>query len=116
MPSKPPMPSKQKPVVIDPERLRSAAGQAVIALKVLAHEARLLLLCQLSQGERSVGELEEQLGILQPTLSQQLGVLRNEGVVTTRRQGKNIYYSVADPAVLEILGLLYRLYCPQGET
>lgn len=53
--------------------------------------------------------------IHQPTLSQQLGVLRTEGVVNTRRQGENIYYSVADPATLEILAVLYRLYCPQGE-
>jgi ArsR family transcriptional regulator len=60
-----------------------------------------------------VGDLEGQLGIRQPTLSQQLGVLRNEGVVATRRQGKNIFYSVADPALLEILAVLYRLYCPK---
>lgn len=59
---------------------------------------------------------ENLLGILQPTLSQQLGVLRGEGIVNTRRQGKNIFYSVADPAALEILALLYRLYCPQGEA
>lgn len=102
-------------VVIDPERLRLAAEQAVGALKVLANPERLLLLCQLSQGEFSVGELEEQLDIHQPTLSQQLGVLRNQGVVATRRDGKNIYYSVADPAVLEILLVLYRLYCPKDE-
>ena len=70
-----------------------------------------MLLCQLSQGEMCVGELEEQLDIHQPTLSQQLGVLRNQGVVGTRREGKNIYYSVADPDVLEILLVLYRLYC-----
>ena len=80
---------------------------------LLANPERLLLLCQLSQGEFSVGELEEQLGIHQPTLSQQLGVLRNQQVVATRRDGKNIYYSVADPAVLEILVVLYRLYCPK---
>lgn len=97
---------------IDPERLRAAAGNAVGALKVLANEDRLLLLCQLSQGEMCVSDLEEALGIRQPTLSQQLGVLRNEGVVETRREGKNIYYSVADPALLEILAVLYRLYCP----
>jgi DNA-binding transcriptional ArsR family regulator len=100
-------------VVIDPARLRGAAGQAVGALKLLANEDRLLLLCQLSQGELCVSDLEEELGIRQPTLSQQLGVLRTEGVVTTRRQGKNIFYSVADPAVLEILTVLYRLYCPK---
>jgi len=60
-----------------------------------------------------VSDLEAQLGIRQPTLSQQLGVLRNEGVVSTRREGKNIYYSVADPALLDILAVLYRLYCPE---
>ena len=96
--------------VIDTETLRSAATQAVAALKLLANEDRLLLLCQLSQGEMCVSELESHLGIRQPTLSQQLGVLRSEGVVSTRRQGKNIYYSVADPAMLEIVAVLYRLY------
>ncbi|CAN7596083.1 ArsR family transcriptional regulator [Acidovorax sp. Leaf76] len=102
-----------KSLTLDPEALRSAAGQAVATLKVLANEDRLLLLCQLSQGEMCVSELEEALGIRQPTLSQQLGVLRTEGVVNTRRQGKNIYYSVADAALLEILAVLYRLYCPK---
>jgi ArsR family transcriptional regulator len=102
-----------KSLVINPEALRGAAGQAVAALKVLANEQRLLLLCQLSQGEMCVSELEEALDIHQPTLSQQLGVLRTEGVVETRREGKNIYYRVADPALLEILAVLYRLYCPK---
>jgi ArsR family transcriptional regulator len=102
-----------KTLVINPQILRGAAGQAVAALKALANEDRLLLLCQLSQGEMCVSELEEALDIHQPTLSQQLGVLRTEGVVETRRQGKNIYYSVADPALLEILAVLYRLYCPK---
>ena len=106
---------KPTPPVLDPQRLRDAAAQAVGVLKALANENRLLLLCQLSQGERSVGELEESLGIRQPTLSQQLGVLRNEGMITPRREGKNIYYSVADPQTLEILALLYRLYCPDGD-
>jgi DNA-binding transcriptional ArsR family regulator len=101
------------PMAIDPDVLRRAAGRAVGTLKVLANEDRLLLLCQLSQGEMCVSDLEQRLGIRQPTLSQQLGVLRNEGVVSTRREGKNIFYSVADPALLEILALLYRLYCPK---
>ena len=99
--------------VIDPEALRGAAGQAVGVLKLLANPERLLLLCQLSQGEMCVSDLEQALDIHQPTLSQQLGVLRNEGVVQTRREGKNIFYSVADPDVLQILALLYRLYCPK---
>ena len=101
--------------VIDPQLLRSSVAQAVGVLKILANEDRLMLLCQLSQGEHCVGELQAELGIGQPTLSQQLGVLRNEGVVNTRRDGKNIYYNVADPRTLEILVLLHRLYCPEGE-
>lgn len=104
---------KVSTLVIDPEALRGAAGQAVAVLKLLANEDRLLLLCQLSQGEMCVSDLESVLGIRQPTLSQQLSVLRTEGVVNTRREGKNIYYSVADAALLEILAVLYRLYCPK---
>jgi DNA-binding transcriptional ArsR family regulator len=101
---------------IDTQALRSAAGQAVGRLKLLANEDRLLLLCQLTQGEQCVSELEERLGIRQPTLSQQLGVLREQGLVNTRRQGKHVYYTVADASVLEILQVLYRLYCPQGDA
>ncbi|MFN3303381.1 MAG: metalloregulator ArsR/SmtB family transcription factor [Roseateles sp.] len=101
--------------VIDPAALRQAAGQAVAvaALKVLANEDRLLLLCQLSQGEMSVGDLEAALDIRQPTLSQQLAVLRAEGVVQTRRDGKRIFYSVADARLLQVLAVLHGLYCPQ---
>ena len=101
---------------IDPQRLRAAAGQAVATLKLLANEDRLLLLCQLAEGELSVGDLEERLGIRQPTLSQQLGVLRTEGMVHTRRDGKRIFYRVADPQVLEVLAVLYRLYCPKDDA
>lgn len=98
---------------IDPERLRQAAGQAVALLKALGNEDRLLLLCQLSQGELSVGDLEAALDIRQPTLSQQLGVLRNEGLVATRRDGKRIFYSLADNNAMQVLGLLYQLFCPK---
>ena len=94
---------KKTSLHIDPEILRKAAGRAVGALKVLANEDRLLLLCQLSQGEMSVSELEEALDIRQPTLSQQLGVLRNEGVVETRRVGSTVYYSVRDPRMSHLL-------------
>jgi ArsR family transcriptional regulator len=105
------MPSPR--TTIDPNLLRKAAGQAVGALKVLANEERLLLLCQLSQGEMCVSELQEALDIHQPTLSQQLGVLRTEGVVNTRRDGRYMYYSVADPTVMQVLKALYRIYCPK---
>ncbi|MBS0307448.1 MAG: helix-turn-helix transcriptional regulator [Proteobacteria bacterium] len=95
------------------DAMRNAAGSAKAVLSALANEDRLLLLCELSQGEKSVGELEEALGIRQPTLSQQLGVLRNEELVQARREGKRIFYSVADRKVLALLNLLYELYCPQ---
>jgi len=97
---------------LDMELMRNAAGQASTLLATLANEDRLLLLCQLSVGEKSVGELEELLDIRQPTLSQQLGVLRNQGLVNTRRDGKRIYYSVADTRAMQVLQLLYKLYCP----
>ena len=100
------------PIVPIP-RMREAAGAATAALRALANEDRLLLLCQLSQGEKSVSELEALLEIRQPTLSQQLGVLRSEGLVSTRREGKRIFYAGADPKVLQVLETLYRLYCPQ---
>lgn len=99
---------------IDIDVMRVAAQRACGVLRALSNEDRLLLLCQLSQGERSVSELEEALDIRQPTLSQQLGVLRNEGLVATRREGKRIYYSVADPQMLALLATLYQLYCPKG--
>lgn len=104
---------KSSAVIVDPKLLRQGAHDAVTALKLLANEDRLLLLCQLSQDEMNVGELETSLGIHQPTLSQQLGVLRSMGVVDTRREGKNIYYRIADTKLLEIMSVLYRLYCPK---
>lgn len=94
--------------------MRKAAGDATALLRVLSNEDRLLLLCQLTEGERCVSELEELLDIHQPTLSQQLGVLRNEGLVETRREGKNIYYRVRDRKELMLLRTLYDLYCKKS--
>ena len=96
---------------LDPQLLRGAAAAAVADLKLLANEDRLLLLCQLSRGECRVSALEAELDIRQPTLSQQLAVLRNEGVVATRREGKSIHYSIARLELLDVLAVLYRLYC-----
>lgn len=98
---------------LDTLALRAAAGEAVAALKALGNPERLLLLCQMSQGEVCVGDLEALLDIHQPTLSQQLGVLRREGMVATRRDGKKIFYSIADPRLLALLRTLYKLYCPK---
>ncbi|WHI46474.1 metalloregulator ArsR/SmtB family transcription factor [Microbulbifer sp. EKSA008] len=98
---------------LDLNKMRDSAGQAAAMLRSLANQDRLLLLCQLSQEELNVGELEERLGIHQPSLSQQLGVLRREGLVETRREGKNVFYRVADPRVLALLQTLYQLYCAE---
>jgi len=93
------------------DRMQEAAREASSLLKVLSNPDRLLILCQLSQGEARVGELEEQLGIIQPTLSQQLTVLRAEELVTTRRDGKNIYYSLASTRALAVIETLYMQFC-----
>ena len=104
------MPDDAQPIELP--LLLDAARQANGLLRALANENRLLLMCQLSQGDRSVGELEALLGIRQPTLSQQLGILREEKLVTTRRAGKQIFYRVSNEDALQVLQTLYRLYCP----
>ncbi len=96
---------------IDVEMLRSSAAQACGLLKVLGNPDRLLLLCQLTQGEYCVGDLATQTGITQPTLSQQLTVLRHNGMVSTRREGKQVYYGIASPQAMEVMHVLYKLYC-----
>lgn len=98
------------------QEMRKAAGQATAMLRVLANEDRLLLLCQLTQGELCVSDLEDLLGIRQPTLSQQLGVLRAEEIVTTRREGKKIFYQVCDERVVLLLKTLYGLFCPTPQS
>lgn len=107
-----------QPVQFDPAAMRAAASQACGLLKVLANPDRLLLLCQLSQGPLCVSELETMLGIQQPTLSQQLGVLRDEALVTTRREGKQIFYSISSDEATAVMQALYQLYCgePDGAT
>jgi ArsR family transcriptional regulator len=104
-----------KPASPDLTLLQAAAGQASDLLKALANRDRLLLLCQLSQGESAVGALEALTGIRQPTLSQQLTVLRAGGLVATRREGKQVIYRIASPEALAVLQLLYQLYCPRPE-
>lgn len=105
------------PQEIDLLALQSAAGTACKLLKVLSNPDRLLLLCQMTQGEFSVSELEAITGIRQPTLSQQLTVLREEQLVASRRDGKQIFYSITSAEALAVLQVLYQLYCPvQEET
>lgn len=101
------------PKQIDLVKLQAAAGEACLLLKVLSNPDRMLLLCQMTQGEFSVSELEALTGIRQPTLSQQLTVLREEKLVSTRREGKQIFYSIASREALAVLQVLYQLYCPK---
>ena len=105
------------PTVVDKAAMRDAAEEACALMKVLSNPDRMLLLCELSEGERNVGELQEAVGIQQPTLSQQLAVLRDEDLVETRRDGKNIYYRIASPQALAVLHVLYAQFCaPSGKT
>ena len=97
--------------LMDLEQMQLAADQACRMMKVLANPDRLLILCQLSQGERRVGELEDLLGIVQPTLSQQLTVLRSEELVSTRREGKNIHYALTNSKALAVMHVLYEQFC-----
>ena len=98
--------------------MRTAANQACSLMRVMSNPDRLMLLCQLAQGERRVGELEELLDIQQPTLSQQLAVLRDEALVETRHEGKQIFYRITSEPVLAVLAVLYQQYCasPQGDS
>jgi ArsR family transcriptional regulator, virulence genes transcriptional regulator len=98
-----------------------SAGRAARLLRLLGNERRLMILCQLADGELSVGELQPRLGQLQSALSQSalsqhLALLREEGIVATRRNGQTIYYRIVDPAALRIIATLAELFCPPEET
>ncbi|MCB5206121.1 ArsR/SmtB family transcription factor [Methylovorus mays] len=98
-------------VTIDLATMHQSAEAASRLMRVLANADRLMLLCQLTQHELCVSELEEMLDIRQPTLSQQLTVLREEGLVTTRREGKKIYYQIAPGPALAVMQVLYQQFC-----
>ncbi len=93
------------------ERIVSNAQEAADFLKALAHESRLLMLCILAEGEKSVGELEELLDLRQPAVSQQLARLRMDGLVDTRREGKTIYYRLASEEARLVIGAIYNAFC-----
>src|SRR5690606_11611463 len=107
----PTSPAPPQPSVEDMAR---HAGEAAALLKALAHPARLLVLCQLVQGERSVGELQPITGLSMSALSQHLAVLREMELVTTRRQSQTINYSLADGPAAGVLDALYTAYCGEG--
>ena len=95
----------------DVARMMQNARNASDYLKALAHESRLMLLCFLAQKECSVSELETLLALRQPTVSQQLARLRADGLVATRRDGKTIYYSLADNDTRHVIQLIYDKFC-----
>jgi len=95
----------------DMDRMLENATTAANFLKAISHEGRLMILCHLVSGERSVTELEELLSARQAAVSQQLSRLRLEGLVTTRREGKAIYYSLADDRPRRVLEVVYELFC-----
>lgn len=94
-----------------PEQMALHAEEAASLLKALAHPARLLVLCQLVEGERSVGELQPITGLSMSALSQHLAVLREMDLVTTRRESQTIHYSLADGPAIGVLDALYLAYC-----
>lgn len=98
------------------EALETSARRASVLLKAMGNPHRLMILCQLVQDERCVGELEEIVGLSQSALSQHLGRLRRENLVKTRREGQTIYYSLAGHEAATIIRTLYALYCANAET
>ena len=96
---------------IDLKRMKSSADAACRLMKVLNHRDRLMLLCEISQGEKCVGELEEFLDIHQPMLSQHLTSLRTSKLVKTRREGKQIFYSLGSESALAVIEVLYQQFC-----
>jgi len=99
-----------------PEEMEQNAHDAAAFLKTLAHEGRLMILCHLGSGEKSVGQMEDLLGIRQAAVSQMLARLREEGLVSTRRDGKTIYYSLADDNTSRVIGLLYEIFCAKPKN
>ena len=96
---------------IDFNALERNATDAVNLLKGLANESRLMIMCVLSEGEVSVGQLNQRIKISQSALSQHLAVLREQGLVQTRRESQTIYYSLADSAAMSVIELLREAYC-----
>jgi ArsR family transcriptional regulator len=99
--------------VKDLKTMRRRAGEAADLLRALSHEARLRVLCDLVEDEKSAGELVASSGLSQSALSQHLAKLREEGLVATRREGQTIYYRLKDANAARVLNTLYEIYCPK---
>lgn len=101
---------------LSPAEMAGRAGEVANLLKTLSHQARLMIVCTLVEDEFSVGELEEKLDIHQPHLSQHLTVLRSSGIVETRREGKQIFYSLTEEKAAQLVAALYDIFCVKEET
>lgn len=100
---------------VAPTDMLDQAQAASAFLKALAHEGRLMILCHLSTGEKSVGELEDLLQSRQAAVSQQLARLRLEGIVSSRREGKTIFYALQDPKAKQLIATVYDMFCAQAQ-
>lgn len=100
----------------DRAAFEASAAAAAQLLRTLANERRLMILCQLGDGEMCVGELQDRLGLSQSALSQHLALLRAEGVVATRRAGQTIFYRIADPNAVRVIGTLAEIFCPEPQA
>jgi ArsR family transcriptional regulator len=102
-----------KPMTLDPALFRDRAGEAARLLRTMSNEHRLMILCRLGEGEFSAGDLLTETTLSQSALSQHLAVLREEGLVATRRAGQSIFYRIADPSALRIIHTLADIFCPE---
>ena len=100
----------------DLSRFEASASEAAKLLRALSNERRLMILCQLGDGELAVGQIQTRVGLSQSALSQHLAVLREQGVVATRRDGQTIFYRIADPAAVKVVATLAEIFCPPGMT
>ena len=98
-------------VVINPDEMRAAVDQAGELMKALSSPHRLLILCRLIDGEKSVGQLAEFLGIRDSTVSQHLALLRRDGIIANRRDGQTIWYRIESESAREVVSVLYAHYC-----
>jgi DNA-binding transcriptional ArsR family regulator len=101
--------------VINFTQMRESAAQAVRLMKSLANENRLMIMCVLADGEFSVGELNQRIDLSQSALSQHLAVLREQGLVKTRRESQTIHYSLADTEAISLIERLHELFCEDGD-
>lgn len=101
----------RRSTAVMPEAMQRHAEEAVSVLKALGSTNRLMLVCQLLDGERSVGDLADALGLAQSVVSQHLSLLRRDGLVAGRREGQSIYYAIRDERVHALMARLFELYC-----